>query len=210
MIDPARVHWSAVPELRRGRPLLVVLHGHGLHESVGADLWSTMPAELIIAGLRGPLPVGAGYGWFRLDATASPAVVNAVAEDVLDWLTEQLEAISPSSVGILGFSQGSSVALQCLRLRPEQFSYAVSLSGFVVPVPHPGDATLAKLRPPVFAARGGRDQLVPAFLATLTDRWLADHTDLRSHRYPELGHSVSQRELQDLSAFLAEQLLDPQ
>lgn len=162
-----------------------------------------MPPELVIAGLRGPVPVRGGFGWFRLDANVSERDVDVAAESVLDWLDAQSVSVP---VGVLGFSQGSSVALQCLRLRPKQFAYAAVLSGFVVPGVNPGDEALARLRPPVFAARGGRDRLVPAFLATLTDQWLAEHSTLTSRVYLELGHTVSEPELADLRAFLEQQL----
>ena len=64
-------------------------------------------------------------------------------------------------------------------------------------------------RVPVFAGRGTADTMVPQLLVTLTDAWLAEHTDLTSHRYPGLGHNVSDAEIGDLSAFLARQILPP-
>jgi phospholipase/carboxylesterase len=188
---------------RAGRPLLVVLHGHGLNEDVGSELWDRMPEDLVIAAPRGPLRARGGYGWFKLDFSLTLADVDAAANSVLAWL-DGLAGFT--SVGILGFSQGSAVAIQALRLQPDRFAYAVVLSGFMVPLPAAGDLRLAQRRPPAFAARGDRDRLVPAFLATFTDSWLAYHTTLTSHRYPDLGHAVSEVELADLSAFLASRL----
>lgn len=203
MIDASQVLWSAPPEQRSGRPLLIVLHGHGLDETIGSQMWAELPPELVIAGLRGPLPVRSGFGWFPLNANVTAQDVDDAAQSVLDWL--QAQAVE-TPVGVLGFSQGSAVALQCLRLRPERFAYAVVLSGFVVPGANAGDRELARHRPPVFAARGGQDRLVPDFLAELTDRWLAAHTTLTSRHYPDLGHTVSPVELRDLRAYLVEQL----
>jgi phospholipase/carboxylesterase len=203
MIDDAAVRWSAPLPERAGRPLLVVLHGHGLTEDVGSELWSRLPPELVVAGLRGPLRARGGFGWFRMDATLKPSDVGAAAGEVLTWLDGQA---GYTSVGILGFSQGSAVALQALRLQPERFAYAVVLSGFMLPGTAAGDAHLARRRPPVFAARGEADRLVPGFLASLTDDWLVKHTAVTSRRYRGLGHAVSEPELDDLDAFLAEQL----
>ena len=203
MIDPQGVRWSAPVAARAGRPLLVVLHGHGLNEDVGSELWGRLPEELVIAAPRGPLRARGGYGWFKMDFTLALADVDAAANSVLAWLDDQTGF---TSVGILGFSQGSAVAIQALRLQPYRLDYAVVLSGFMAPVPAAGDALLARRRPPSFAARGDRDGLVPAFLATFTDHWLADHTALTTRRYPELGHSVSEAELIDLRSFLAARL----
>ncbi len=97
------------------------------------------------------------------------------------------------------------MAIQALRLQPDRLDYVVVLSGFMVPLPAAGDARLAQRRPPVFAARGDRDHLVPAFLASMTDDWLAAHTALTIRRYPDLGHAVSEAELTDLRSFLAAQ-----
>lgn len=43
MIDAQSVRWSAPPADRAGRPLLLVLHGHGLDEQVGSNLWDRLP-----------------------------------------------------------------------------------------------------------------------------------------------------------------------
>ena len=203
MIDPeGGVRWSAPPSQRAGRPLLVVLHGHGLNEDVGSELWDRFPEQLVVAAPRGPLRARGGYGWFKMDFTLTLADVNAAANSVLAWL-DGLTGFT--SVGILGFSQGSAVAIQALRLQPDRLDYVVVLSGFMVPLPAAGDARLTQRRPPAFAARGDRDHLVPAFLASMTDDWLAAHTALTIRRYPDLGHAVSEAELTDLRSFLAAQ-----
>lgn len=203
MIDAQSVRWSAPPADRAGRPLLLVLHGHGLDEQVGSNLWDRLPPEIVVAGLRGPLRTRGGYGWFRMDATLRLADIDAAADSVLTWLDDQE---SFRSLGILGFSQGSAVAIQALRRQPDRFDYAVVLSGFMAPFPAAGDARLVQRRPPVFAARGDQDRLVPAFLVSKTDQWLAEHTTRTSHCYPGLGHTVSDTELADLRRFLDTQL----
>lgn len=138
-----------------------------------------------------------------MDATLRLADIDAAADSVLTWLDDQE---SFRSLGILGFSQGSAVAIQALRRQPDRFDYAVVLSGFMAPFPAAGDARLVQRRPPVFAARGDQDRLVPAFLVSKTDQWLAEHTTRTSHCYPGLGHTVSDTELADLRRFLDTQL----
>jgi phospholipase/carboxylesterase len=205
-ISPDQVLWSAPEGERAGRPLLILLHGHGMDERMGVELRHRLPDALVIASLRGPRRVGSGYGWFRLDLSLTYDQIATVAHDVLNWLEQQPGF---SSVGVLGFSQGSTVATHCMRLAPERFAYGVVLSGFVVPVALPRDEELAQRRVPVFAGRGTADTMVPQLLVTLTDAWLAEHTDLTSHRYPALGHNVSDAEIGDLAAFLARQILPP-
>jgi phospholipase/carboxylesterase len=201
-----RVLWSHPEGQRAGRPLLVLLHGHGMNERMGQELHHQLPAELVLASVRGPLRVGAGYGWFPLDASLRLEQIDAAAHAVLHWV-RSLQG--HPSLGVLGFSQGSSIALQCMRLAPELFDYGVVLAGFAVPTPVAGDAALARRRPPVFSGRGELDSRIPAPLVAHTDRWLARHAALTRRTYAGLGHTVSAAEINDLSAFLAQQIRPP-
>lgn len=202
-IGDDQVFWSAPEDQRDGRPLLVLLHGHGMNERMGAELHSQLPSELVLASVRGPMRVGSGYGWFPLDASLELEQVDEAAHAVLRWVERQQRH---PSVGVLGFSQGSSIGLQCMRLAPERFDYGVVLSGFAVPTTLPGDTALARRRPPVFSGRGDVDPLIPAPLVGLTDQWLAAHTRLTRRTYGGLGHNVSPAELADLTEFLRERI----
>jgi phospholipase/carboxylesterase len=204
VIGDDQVRWSASEAERQGRPWLLVLHGHGMDESVGFDLRHRLPPSLVLASIRGPLRVRAGYGWFSLDPqTFDLAQIEAAVSDVLSWLDQQS---GYRSLGILGFSQGSAIAVECLRSRPDLFACAVVLSGFVNPMPRPGDQVLSRRRLPVFSGRGAADNVVPAMLTTLTDTWLRHHTSLDHKEYPGLGHNVAPEEIADLSAFLRRHL----
>jgi phospholipase/carboxylesterase len=205
VIGNEQVRWSAPEGERQGRPWLLVLHGHGMDESIGAGVRHHLPPSLVLASLRGPLRVRAGYGWFSLDPrTFDLAQIESAVRDVLRWVDRQA---GYSSLGILGFSQGSAIAVECLRSRPDLFACAVLLSGFLNPMPRPGDQALARRRPPVFSGRGADDHLVPAVLTTLTDTWLRSHTRLEHRLYPGLGHNVAPEEIADLTAFLRRHLL---
>jgi phospholipase/carboxylesterase len=202
-VAPEQVLWS-VPEPERGdRPLLVLLHGHGMDERMGLELYDQLPSELVLASIRGPLPVLSGYGWYPLNASLGLNQIDEAARAVLDWVRAQHQH---TSVGILGFSQGSSIALQCMRLAPGQFDYGVVLSGFAVPMAVAGDDALAARRPPVFSGRGDADPLIPLPLVTMTDTWLDKHTDVTQRVYAGLGHNVSAAEIGDLAAFLRSQV----
>ena len=205
-ITPAQVLWSEPEPARHGRPLLVVLHGHGMDEGVGFDLRHRLPSSLVLASLRAPLRAHAGYGWFALDHTFELSQVQSAVDAVLSWLDQQS---NHGPVGMLGFSQGSAIAMQCLRWRPAMFACAAILSGFVSPMPAPGDAELARRRPPVFSGRGNADSVIPQVLASATDHWLSTHTSATRKVYPSLGHTVSAEELNDLGAFLQIHLVSP-
>jgi len=202
-IDPGQVLWSAPAKERTGRPLLVMLHGHGSNERAGFDLRHHLPDELVIASIRAPLQAGAGYAWFPLDASLALHQIDEVAQAVLAWLDDQPEA---PSVGVLGFSQGAATGLQTMRAAPTRFDYGVVLSGFVIPTSVPGDQVLTRKRPPVFWGRGDSDSVIPSFLIPLTSSWLAAHTSVTERVYPGLGHYVRADELTELGEFLRTQI----
>lgn len=203
-IDTAAVLWSAGEADREGRPLLLILHGFGSHEGDLFALAPHLPLEPVIAALRAPLTAGQGWSWFPIGEPGDPGIeaLDAAAAGVLEWLDALPE--QPTSIGLLGFSQGGAMALQLMRRAPERFAFAVQLSGFVGSGEHEGDARLAELRPPVFWGRGTADQVIPSSAVGRTQAWLPGHSTLTERIYEGMAHSVSQAELDDIVAFLRE------
>ncbi|MEO7015246.1 MAG: dienelactone hydrolase family protein [Leifsonia sp.] len=201
-IDRDAVLWSASERDRVGRPLLVLLHGYASDEADLFGISAYLPLEPVIASVRAPIPEGPGFAWFSrfTNVPGDPLAANAdaAARAVLDWLDEQ----PATSTGLLGFSQGGAMALQLLRHAPERFDYAVQLSGFVVKGERPGDARLAERRIPVLWGRGTLDEAIPAASIARTAAWLPEHADLDVRIYEGLAHSISSRELTDVSGFI--------
>src|SRR5690606_17512882 len=171
MIDPDPVLWSAEPESRAGRPLLVLLHGYGADERDLFGLAPHLPEEFVVAAPRAPLAPpwpAPGYSWYPIEGLDSrdPTHVTTAAEALVSWL----DAAAPdaSQVGLLGFSQGAAIALQAMRLQPARFGFVVNLSGYATPGDLPGDAELAGIRPPVFWGRGTHDDVIPPELVMHT------------------------------------------
>ena len=196
------IMWSTPESERAGRPLIVLLHGYGSHEGDLFALSPALPLGATIASLRAPIPTGPGFAWWEIEDLGAPDVerVDAAASAILNWL----DTIDATSISLLGFSQGGAMALQLLRLAPERFASAVNLAGFVVPGDHPGDAELARIRPPVFWGRGTEDTVIPAAAIERTEAWLPAHAEATIHIYEGVGHAVSTPELSDLVAFLRE------
>ncbi len=210
-LDPAPVLWSAPPDGRAGRPLLVLLHGYGSHEGDLFGLVPHLPDEFVVAAVRAPLPPPfptPSHSWFAIEGLHGDrsAAVTAAAERFIEWVDAATEH---ETIGLLGFSQGAVVALQALRLQPERFAFAVNLAGYADPGPLPTDAELARVRPPVFWGRGARDEVIPAERVAHTALWLPEHVELSGRVYPGLTHSVSQDELDDVVAFLRKRLDGP-
>lgn len=204
-IEADAVLWSATEVDRTGRPLLLIFHGYGSHEGDLFGLAPHLPLQPVIAALRAPLPAGQGWAWFPIDDPGNPAVspVDAAVAGVLAWLDGL--AVPPTSVGLLGFSQGAAMTLQLMRADPDRFSFAVQLSGFVASGDRDGDDRLAERRPPIFWGRGTADQVIPPSAIDRTQAWLPGHSTLTERIYEGMPHSISQDELGDVVAFLREQ-----
>lgn len=208
-IDDDAVLWSAGARDRVDRPLLVLLHGYGSNEGDLFGLGTGLPLDPVIASVRAPLAAPwplMGWSWYPLDShgVPDPAGVDAAVGAVLRWI-DRLE-VAPTSIGLLGFSQGGSVTLQLLRAAPERFRYAVTLAGFVPTLDHDGDEALAAVAPPVFWGRGTLDTVIPAAAVLRTTEWLPRHSTLTGRIYEGLGHSVSPQELTDVAGFISRSL----
>ncbi|WP_456795199.1 alpha/beta hydrolase [Curtobacterium sp. PvP017] len=203
MIDADLVQWTRPAGERAGTPLLVTMHGVGSNEHDLLGLAPTLPAAWTMASLRAPMPWGQGFSWYPLGTPGSPALepVDAAAAGVLAWI-DSVAADHPR-IGLLGFSQGGSMALQLLRARPAAFAFAVSLSGFVVPgVTDSRDEAVAAVRPRVFLGHGDLDPVIPAEATARTQAWAAANTTVTDRTYGGLPHAVSAAELSDVAAFI--------
>ena len=201
-IDDEAVLWSASPSDRAGRPILVLLHGYNSHEGDLFGLAPYLPLEPAIASLRAPVQTGYGHAWFPLLVEGEELALEG-ADAATTAIVEWLDRVAPdASVGLLGFSQGGTMALELLRRLPDRFAFAVSLAGFALPGRREGDERMSHLAPPVFWGRGTDDEVIPASFVARTQAWLPAHSELDARIYEGLGHSVSERELADVTAFL--------
>ncbi|WP_169077082.1 alpha/beta hydrolase [Microcella alkalica] len=197
LIDESAILWSAPEHERAERPLLVLLHGYNSHEGDLFGLAQYLPLQPVIASLRAPLRASLGYAWYDITDDRAPQA-DAAARGILAWLDRQ----RASSVGLLGFSQGGSMAIQLLRHAPERFAFAVSLAGFVVPGEAPADDRMLAQQPPVFWGRGTLDEVIAPPLVEHTHEWLPRHATLTDRIYEGLGHAINEAELTDVLAFL--------
>ena len=122
------------------RPMFLCVLGWGSNERDMADLMRYVAPYNDFASLRAPLtleeagPQGGAYSWFHdcvptgedldRDAFAAASAIDA-------WVTDNIP--SGRDVVPLGFSQGGLLAVHLLRVHPERYRAAVSLSGFLAP-----------------------------------------------------------------------------
>lgn len=151
------------------RRLVILLHGVG---SSGADLmplaqsWrGALPGTAFVApNAPQPFDMGNGRQWFSIAGVTEenrPARVAAA----LPALAELIEAerqragVAPAEVALVGFSQGSIMALHLAMTAPERCGAVVAFAGRIAaPVATPDGAGR---RPPVLMVGGAADSIMP-------------------------------------------------
>ncbi len=199
---------------RQGRPrrLVVMLHGVGAD---GQDLIGLAPQlqrflpDCAFYAPDAPFPFDMapfGRQWFPL-GDFSPATLLAGVERARPYVDEFLDellgrwGLAPANLGLLGFSQGTMVALHVAPRRPEALGAVVGFSGALV-APERLPAEL-KSRPPVLLVHGDADEVVPAEM-TMAAVWALQQAGIPVEWLlrPGLGHGIDPEGLMAAGRFL--------
>ena len=189
-----------------GQPVVLLLHGYAADEKDLPSLMSFLP-DLPWASLRAPVSLGQqAFAWYQTSTPLTPTAteIESATSAIWNWVEHNLPADSPLIV--LGFSQGGLMASQLFRTRPQRMAASVILAGFMFEGEQPADAELKTLKPKVFYGRGAQDERIPREAVKAFNVWLQAHTRAQTKSYEALGHSVDDRVMTDVAAFVEAQL----
>jgi phospholipase/carboxylesterase len=191
--------------------LVILIHGYG---SNGDDLISlarmiqpALPhAAFVAPNAPSPIPrMAAAYQWWPIEtfSMAERAAGAAAAAPALDaFITDELEAagLTGDRLLLVGFSQGTMMALHVGLRRPEPLAGIVGISGMLV-APERLQAEITS-RPPVLLIHGTEDDVVPFRSMELASTALtASGVTVETHVSPGVGHSVGEDGLAAATAF---------
>lgn len=213
MIDGPRI----LPRSTAPTSLVILLHGYG---SNGDDLisltpyWgSALPATAFVApNAPEPCP-GApdGYQWRSITSTQDPDARAAEAQrsgQILDSFIDAELArygLTEAQLALVGFSQGTMMALQVGPHRPRVLAGIVGYSGRLTDEAGLADPTIT--RPPILLIHGDDDPMIPVSAFHKTMAALSGHGfEVQGHVSPGLGHSIDMPGVQLGGAFLAKVL----
>ncbi|AKJ28172.1 alpha/beta hydrolase [Caldimonas brevitalea] len=210
---PLVYRWRAAHASATRRPLLVLLHGVGGDEMSLAPLIASLPTDLHVALVRGPIaqPEG-GYAWYTMQQTglglrANADQAEAAREQLLQLLTHLRLAhpFDPRQVYVAGFSQGGVMSASVGLTRPDKVAAIGVLCGRILPQVKwqlaPG-GQLSRLQ--AFVAHGGADDVIPSEHAVDTVHTLAEHrVQLLYRDYPG-GHEISAEMAADFVQWVAQ------
>ncbi|MBS7741677.1 MAG: dienelactone hydrolase family protein [Chelatococcus sp.] len=201
------------------KQLVVFLHGYGAD---GNDLieigrqWQPWLPDAAFVSPHAPEPcVGAPMGrqWFPLTRMDPNERWNGVrhAEPTLnDFLDAELsrQGVSPDKLALVGFSQGTMMALHVGLRRKVAPAAVLGFSGLFVTsassAPEPAaDGPLG--RPPVFLLHGDSDEVIPAQALFMSAEELAKaDVPCQWHLAAGLGHGIDNEGLRQGGLFLAQ------
>jgi phospholipase/carboxylesterase len=210
------------PRSGAARQLVVFLHGYGAD---GNDLieigraWQQLLPQAAFVSPHAPEACGqapSGRQWFNLtfrDPHERWTGVNAAGPGLERFLEAELKRrqLPPSALALVGFSQGTMMALHVGLRRAVAPAAIVGYSGMLV-LPEkvaPEKITLEiRSRPPVLLIHGEQDDLIPAQALFLAAQGLAAFgVPVGWHLSPGIGHGIDQEGLRQGGEFIARRLL---
>jgi phospholipase/carboxylesterase len=207
------------PRTGPAQQLVVFLHGYGAD---GNDLieigraWQQVLPQAAFVSPHAPEPCGqapAGRQWFALtfrDPNERWVGVNKAAPLLERFLDAELKRrnLPPSALALVGFSQGTMMALHIGLRRAIAPAAIVGYSGVLVVPPDDFDpqrfAGEIKSKPPVLLVHGDRDELIPAqALFQASEGLAALEVPVEWHLSSGIGHGIDAEGLRHGGEFLA-------
>ncbi len=208
------------PRSGPARQLVVFLHGYGAD---GNDLieisrvWQQYLPQAAFVSPHGPEPCAeapAGRQWFALtlrDPNERWLGVNKAAPVLERFLDAELarHKLPPSALALVGFSQGTMMALHVGLRRAVPPAAIVGYSGVLVAPPDVTAEAFAaqiKSRPPVLLVHGDRDERIPPQALFQGAQGLAAMgVPVEWHLSAGIGHGIDAEGLRHGGEFLARQ-----
>jgi phospholipase/carboxylesterase len=200
------------------RELIVLLHGYGAD---GKDLieigrqWQRLLPHAAFVAPNAPerVPMSpVGRQWFALTFREPNERWQGVtqARPALDAFLDaelQRHALPPSALALVGFSQGTMMALHCGLRREKAPAAIVGYSGLLVLEPGKGRERLkaeVRSKPPILLIHGEADDLIPASALFESAEALAEaEIPCEWHLSPRLGHGIDAEGLRQGGEFIA-------
>jgi phospholipase/carboxylesterase len=211
------------PRSGRARTLVVLLHGYGADGNDLIDIgraWQPLLPEAAFVSPHAPWACSQapmGREWFPLtfrDPNERWTGVTRAAPDLARFLDAELarHGLPPSALALVGFSQGTMLALHVGLRRAAAPAAIVGYSGIFV-LPESGDLARIKAeivaRPPVLLIHGDRDDLIPAQALFMSAEALAAmEIPVEWHLSSGIGHGIDGEGLRHGGEFLARRLAE--
>ncbi len=197
--------------------LVIFLHGYGANGDDLIDIghhWGALLPDTAFVSPNAPFPCqGSPFGreWFPLRVFNTEELwkgTNEAAPHLNAFIDSELKHfnLQESQVALVGFSQGTMMALHVGLRRPQTLAGIVGFSGRLCLDPQTGIDSLKKeikTTPPVFLSHGDQDMVVPVESLTAAKKALADvAVPCQTYVASGLAHGIDQEGLRLAGLFL--------
>ena len=182
------------------KQIVVLLHGFGSsgHDMIAlAPQWQEALPETLFLAPHAPQRcgiMGMGYQWWGLSGLAPAALAAGAAsaapaiDTFIDRKLEQY-GLSEADLGLVGFSQGTMMALHIGLRRPRAMAAIVGYSGMLTQTSDIAEKDLVK--PPVLLVHGTADPVVPVAAVHMAESELNRiGVDVTTHISYGVAHTV--------------------
>ena len=193
-------------------PVLILLHGYGSNERDLFELTKGLPPNWIIITARAPMDASSGYQWYTMNRdnghhSGSVTDLDHSRDLVVKFIGQIVKKYhaDPKRIYLGGFSQGAMMSYLVGLSHPEAVAGIAPLSGMIIEKLKPEfklDKAKTNLR--IFVGHGDADERIPVADAKAAVDYLKQNgLKPEFHTYPGMGHSISRKELTDLSHWLS-------
>lgn len=183
--------------------LILTLHGHGSNENDLIGLSTELQNDLFWVSGRGPQTFGNNaYDWYQLPP--SPEKIAAVLKRINIFI-EELKTTYPidtSNVFLMGFSQGSMIALSYAMAFPESISGVIAQSGAIpsnIGLEINNEGLQGK---PIIITHGIEDRMMPIERGRQTRDFLKElKVDITFKEF-HMGHTINSQSISAVKQWL--------
>lgn len=192
------------------KPAIFLLHGLGSDEKDLVQLVDSFSTQCHIFSLQGPIEHRPGYAFYTFDEEGQPhrAIFDKVIKFTESFIREAIEQydLDPKQIYVVGFNQGAAIAASLAMVMGNAIRGTAVLSGYLPEFAALEYSKKAMDESKIFISHGDYDYDFPFVWAEHAVRFFNDYgTNVTFKTYP-VGHGVSEENIQDLAAFLAEHL----
>lgn len=143
-----------------------------------------------------------GYQWFNFRDTSEENLLNGLNKampHLNEFVDHQLKRfnLTEQDLAVIGFSQGSMIALHTFPRRAKPIALIAGLSGALI-APNLLEKEL-KSKPQILLMHGEKDQVVPIKFMKLSSTALSRlGFDIKTHTYHSLEHNINQEEIAEI------------
>ncbi len=192
------------------QPAIFLLHGLGSDEKDLVQLVDSFSSQCHIFSLQGPIQHRPGYAFYTFEEEGKPerAIFDKVLKAVEAFIFEAIQEfnLDEKQIYVVGFNQGAAMAQSLAMVMGNAIRGTAALSGYLPEFAALEYSKKTMDETKIFISHGEYDYDFPFVWAEHAVNFFNEYgTNVVFKSYP-VGHGVCEQNLQDLIAFLAEDL----